>query len=91
MRPLGRGGWIRINTRFSVLRCAGEPETEAWLDRLGPMEGWRCLDLGCGAMGMLIPPRPRSLATSRPRVRTHSNRALAEADQRTRGEGIGEG
>ena len=32
-----------------------EPETEAWLDRLGPMEGWQCLDLGCGAMGILGP------------------------------------
>jgi ubiquinone/menaquinone biosynthesis C-methylase UbiE len=32
-----------------------EPETEAWLDRLGPMEGWHCLDVGCGAMGILGP------------------------------------
>lgn len=32
-----------------------EPETEAWLDRLGPMKGWHCLDLGCGAMGILGP------------------------------------
>jgi SAM-dependent methyltransferase len=32
-----------------------EPEAEAWLDLLGPMLGWRCLDLGCGAMGLLGP------------------------------------
>src|SRR5919202_6431066 len=32
-----------------------EPEAEAWLDLLGPMAGWRCLDLGCGAMGILGP------------------------------------
>jgi SAM-dependent methyltransferase len=32
-----------------------EPETEAWLDHFGPMTGWRCLDLGCGAMGILGP------------------------------------
>jgi SAM-dependent methyltransferase len=32
-----------------------EPETEAWLDRLGSMENWQCLDLGCGAMGILGP------------------------------------
>jgi len=32
-----------------------EPETEAWLDQFGPMTGWRCLDLGCGAMGILGP------------------------------------
>ena len=30
-----------------------EPETEAWLDHFGPMTCWRCLDLGCGAMGIL--------------------------------------
>jgi ubiquinone/menaquinone biosynthesis C-methylase UbiE len=32
-----------------------EAETEAWLDHMGPMTGWRCLDLGCGAMGILAP------------------------------------
>ena len=32
-----------------------EPETEAWLDQFGLMTGWRCLDLGCGAMGILGP------------------------------------
>jgi ubiquinone/menaquinone biosynthesis C-methylase UbiE len=36
-----------------------EPETEAWLDQFGPMTGWRCLDLGCGAMGILGPPARR--------------------------------
>jgi ubiquinone/menaquinone biosynthesis C-methylase UbiE len=32
-----------------------EPEAEAWLDQLGISFGWRCLDLGCGAMGILGP------------------------------------
>jgi SAM-dependent methyltransferase len=32
-----------------------EPETEAWLNQFGVMTGWRCLDLGCGAMGILGP------------------------------------
>jgi SAM-dependent methyltransferase len=32
-----------------------EPEAEAWLDLLGPMQGWHCVDLGCGAMGVLGP------------------------------------
>jgi SAM-dependent methyltransferase len=32
-----------------------EPEAEAWLDLIGPIAGWRCLDLGCGAMGILGP------------------------------------
>lgn len=32
-----------------------EAEAEAWLDRIGIQPGWRCLDLGCGAMGILGP------------------------------------
>jgi ubiquinone/menaquinone biosynthesis C-methylase UbiE len=32
-----------------------DPEAEALLDRIGVQPGWRCLDLGCGAMGILGP------------------------------------
>ena len=32
-----------------------EPETETMLDRIGIQPGWRCLDLGCGGMGILGP------------------------------------
>ena len=32
-----------------------EPEAEALLDRMGVQAGWRCVDLGCGAMGILGP------------------------------------
>ncbi|HUS17362.1 MAG TPA: methyltransferase domain-containing protein [Chloroflexia bacterium] len=32
-----------------------EPEVEAWLDRVGLTPGATCLDLGCGAMGILGP------------------------------------
>lgn len=32
---------------------AWRPETEALLSRIGVQPGWRCLDLGCGAGGML--------------------------------------
>src|ERR687883_2018044 len=32
-----------------------EPEAETMLDRIGVQPGWRCLDLGCGAMGILGP------------------------------------
>jgi len=32
-----------------------EPEVEAMLDRIGIQAGWRCLDLGCGPMGILGP------------------------------------
>ena len=30
-----------------------EPEAEALLDRIGVERGWRCIDLGCGARGIL--------------------------------------
>ena len=32
-----------------------EPEVEIWLDSIGVQPGWRCLDMGCGAMGVLGP------------------------------------
>lgn len=32
-----------------------EPEAEALLDAVGMQAGWRCLDVGCGAMGILGP------------------------------------
>lgn len=32
-----------------------EPEAEALLDAVGIHGGWRCLDVGCGAMGILGP------------------------------------
>lgn len=32
-----------------------EPEAIAMLDRIGIQPGWKCLDMGCGAMGILGP------------------------------------
>ncbi len=32
-----------------------EPEAETMLDRIGVQPGWKCIDLGCGAMGILGP------------------------------------
>jgi SAM-dependent methyltransferase len=32
-----------------------EPEAEIMLDRIGVQPGWNCIDLGCGAMGILGP------------------------------------
>jgi hypothetical protein len=32
-----------------------EPETDVMLDRIGVQAGWSCLDMGCGAMGILGP------------------------------------
>jgi ubiquinone/menaquinone biosynthesis C-methylase UbiE len=41
--------------RISSVDYLLEPETEVWLDQFGLVTGWRCLDLGCGAMGILGP------------------------------------
>jgi ubiquinone/menaquinone biosynthesis C-methylase UbiE len=41
--------------RLQLQARVWEPETERWLDQIGIEEGWRCLDMGCGAMGILGP------------------------------------
>jgi ubiquinone/menaquinone biosynthesis C-methylase UbiE len=38
--------------RLLVQSEAMAPETEAMLDRLGSMQGWSCLDIGCGPGGI---------------------------------------
>jgi ubiquinone/menaquinone biosynthesis C-methylase UbiE len=57
---MSQGDYVLSNSASELERLrlqarVWEPETEAWLNRLGPMEGWHCLDLGCGAMGILGP------------------------------------
>src|SRR5260370_18754719 len=42
------------------------PEVEVMLDYIGLEAGWRCLDLGCGALGILRPRRPRVGPTAPP-------------------------
>jgi ubiquinone/menaquinone biosynthesis C-methylase UbiE len=41
--------------RLRVQARAWEGETETMLDQIGIQPGWRCLDIGCGAMGILGP------------------------------------
>ncbi|MFB3922134.1 MAG: methyltransferase domain-containing protein [Terriglobia bacterium] len=41
--------------RLTLQARTWEPEVEAMLDRIGVQPGWRCIDLGCGAMGILGP------------------------------------
>lgn len=41
--------------RLSLQSRVWEPETEAMLDQIGIQTGWQCIDLGCGAMGILRP------------------------------------
>jgi hypothetical protein len=42
-----------------------DPEVESWLDQIDVQPGWQCVDLGCGAMGILEPLSRRSGATGR--------------------------
>jgi SAM-dependent methyltransferase len=37
-----------------------DPEVESWLDQIDVQPGWQCVDLGCGAMGILEPLARRS-------------------------------
>jgi len=38
--------------RLHAQSRAMAPDTEAMLDRLGPMQGWTCIDIGCGPGGV---------------------------------------
>jgi SAM-dependent methyltransferase len=38
--------------RLHIQSHAMAPDTEAMLDRFGSMQGWRCLDIGCGPGGI---------------------------------------
>src|SRR5689334_21131938 len=41
--------------RLQLQARVWEPATEAFLDQIGILPGAHCLDLGCGAMGILGP------------------------------------
>lgn len=41
--------------RVRLEAAVWEPEAEALLDQIGVGRGWRCADLGCGAIGVLAP------------------------------------
>src|SRR5207247_9427073 len=41
--------------RLQLQARVWEPETEVMLEMIGVAPGWRCIDLGCGAMGLLGP------------------------------------
>lgn len=49
-----QGGAAELE-RLRLQARVWEPEAEAWLDQVGIRPGWRCLDLGCGGMGILKP------------------------------------
>lgn len=64
-----------------------QPEAESLLDRVGVQPGWTCLDVGCGAMGILEPLSRRVGATGRvlgidlDEVQLNAGRAFAEEQQ----------
>jgi len=39
--------------RLRLQARAWEPDAETMLDRIGIQPGWSCVDVGCGAMGIL--------------------------------------
>src|SRR5437867_4573113 len=41
--------------RLQLQARVWEPEAEAMLEMIGVASGWRCIDLGCGALGLLGP------------------------------------
>lgn len=41
--------------RWQLQAHLWEPKAESFLDEIGIHPGWRCLDVGCGAMGILGP------------------------------------
>jgi SAM-dependent methyltransferase len=51
--------------RLLVQGQAMAPDTLTMLDRFGPMQGWRCLDMGCGPRGITNLLGPRVGATGR--------------------------
>jgi ubiquinone/menaquinone biosynthesis C-methylase UbiE len=48
------GGAVELE-RLHLQARVWEPEAEIMLDHIGLEEGWHCLDLGCGAIGILGP------------------------------------
>ncbi len=56
-----------------------EPATETWLDDVKIQPGWRCIDLGCGAMGILGPLARRVGASGRVVGLDRDSRQLAGA------------
>lgn len=55
----GDPGWSRLQAQV------WDPEVETWLNQIDVQSGWQCVDLGCGAMGILEPLSRRSGAAGR--------------------------
>jgi SAM-dependent methyltransferase len=55
----GNPAWSRLQAQV------WDPEVETWLSQIDVQPGWQCVDLGCGAMGILEPLSRRSGAAGR--------------------------
>jgi ubiquinone/menaquinone biosynthesis C-methylase UbiE len=66
-----------------------EPSTEAWLDEIGIETGCRCLDLGCGALGILGPLARRAGPSGRVVGLDFDPKLLAAADVFVAQSGLG--
>lgn len=49
-----KGGAAELE-RLRLQARVWEPDTELMLNQIGIKAGWKCIDLGCGAMGILGP------------------------------------
>ncbi len=65
-----------------------EPEAEAMLDRIGVQPGWRCLDLGCGPMGIVAALSRRAGPTGRVVAADINPKQLAAARELTEMQGL---
>jgi ubiquinone/menaquinone biosynthesis C-methylase UbiE len=82
------GGGAELE-RLRLQARVWEPDAEVLLDRIGVRPGWTCLDLGCGAVGILGPLSRRVGPTGRVVGVDLDPRQLAAARALVREEGLG--
>ena len=74
--------------RLQLQARVWQAETEHLLDRIGVQSGWHCLDMGCGAMGILGPLSRRVGANGRVTGLEMDAKLLAAAQQYVNDEGL---
>lgn len=74
--------------RLRLQARAWEPDAETMLDRIGIQPGWSCVDVGCGAMGILGPLSRRVGSTGRVVGIDREQPLLAAAHAYVREEGL---
>ncbi len=74
--------------RMRVMADAWEQEEEVWLDRIGVEPGWKCVDLGCGPVGILGPLSRRAGLNGRVVGVDRDPRRVEAARQHAREQGL---